>query len=434
MQYRYIVILLMLSMFPYLGMAQQKSKKVQRLEQQRKEVIKAIEKTEAELNRVKQDKNKKQQEASLLKKKVAQRQELVLALDAEIKGLDGDIDSLARQETSLKSEENLRKAAYERSVLALQRRKNSTDRMLFVLSAKAFDEAIRRMKFVSQYANAHKRAATALRETRIALELTRQSIEVNRQSKSQLLVEREREKAQLEKERKQRAGEVVQLQGQEKNLQQQRAKQQQQVAALNRKIEQQIAAEIAEAERKAREEEERRKRAATGNKEGGTSTEVPAKEERKAATKGGYPMTAEERRLGGSFAQNKGNLPAPVNNNYRIVGTFGVQQHNELSRIQTNNNGIDLEVPQGTSARAVFEGKVTSVFVIEGNKAAIIIRHGNYLTVYSNITGVTVRKGQQVKAHQVLGKVAIDSFSNKAILNFQVWHERTKQNPQAWIR
>ena len=432
MKLRY-TLLLMLTLLASLPMvAQQKSKKVQQLEQQRKEVIKAIEKTDRELSRVKNDKNKKQQEAALLKKKVAQRQELVVALDNEIKELSSDIDSLARQEQVLRTEEEERKAAYERSVLALQKRKNSTDRMLFVLSASAFDEAIRRMRFVSQYANAHKRAAQELKETRTALEHTRQAIEVNRKSKSQLLVQREQEKAQLEKERKQRIGEVTQLQGQEKDLQQQRKKQQQQVAALNRKIEQQIAAEIAEAERKAREEEERRKRLAEG-KDTATGKE-PVPEERKAATKGGYPMTAEERRLGGSFAQNKGNLPAPVNNNYRIIGTFGVQQHNELSRVQTNNNGIDLEVPQGTSARAVFEGKVTSVFVIEGNKAAIIIRHGNYLTVYSNITGVTVRKGQQVKAHQVLGKVAIDSFSNKAILNFQVWHERSKQNPQAWIR
>lgn len=433
MKLRY-TLLLMLTLLASLPMvAQQKSKKVQQLEQQRKEAIKAIEKTDRELSRVKNDKNKKQQEAALLKKKVAQRQELVVALDNEIKELSSDIDSLARQEQVLRTEEEKRKAAYEHSVLALQKRKSSTDRMLFVLSASAFDEAIRRMRFVSQYANAHKRAAQELKETRTALEHTRQAIEVNRKSKSQLLVQREQEKAQLEKERKQRIGEVTQLQGQEKDLQQQRKKQQQQVAALNRKIEQQIAAEIAEAERKAREEEERRKRLAEGKDKTVTGKE-PVPEERKAATKGGYPMTAEERRLGGSFAQNKGNLPAPVNNNYRIIGTFGVQQHNELSRIQTNNNGIDLEVPQGTSARAVFEGKVTSVFVIEGNKAAIIIRHGNYLTVYSNITGVTVRKGQQVKAHQVLGKVAIDSFSNKAILNFQVWHERSKQNPQAWIR
>lgn len=433
MKLRY-TLLLMLTLLASLPMvAQQKSKKVRQLEQQRKEAIKAIEKTDKELSRIKNDKNKKQQEAALLKKKVAQRQELVKALDNEIKELSGDIDSLARQEQELRTQEEERKAAYERSVLALQKRKNSTDRMLFVLSASAFDEAIRRMRFVSQYANAHKRAAEELKVTRTALEHTRQAIEVNRKSKSQLLVQREQEKAQLEKERQQRTGEVAQLQGQEKDLQQQRKKQQQQVAALNRKIEQQIAAEIAEAERKAREEEERRKRLAEGK--GNTNTEKgPAQEERKAATKGGYPMTAEERRLGGSFAQNKGNLPAPVNNNYRIIGTFGVQQHNELSRVQTNNNGIDLEVPQGTSARAVFEGKVTSVFVIEGSKAAIIIRHGNYLTVYSNITGVTVRKGQEVKAHQILGKVAIDSFSNKAILNFQVWHERSKQNPQAWIR
>lgn len=409
--------------------AQTKSKKVQNLERQRKAAMEEVEKTNKELRKVSSDKSKKQKEVNLLKQKVVQRQKVIKLLDAEIKELDGDIDSLQRQEAHLKSEEHLRKEAYARSVVALRYRKATTDPMLFVLSAEAFDQAVRRMRFVSQYALAHQEASQQLKATRLALEQTRFSIEANRNSKSTLLVQREKERKLLEQERQQRSSEVQQLQGKEKDLKAQKRKQQQQVAALNKKIEQQIAFEIAEAERKAREERERKAREAAARGE-----KVPEAEERKAVTKGGYPMTAEERKLGGSFAQNRGNLPVPVNNNYRIVGQFGVQQHDQLSKVQTNNNGIDLEVPNGTSARAVFEGVVTSVFVIEGSKVAVIIRHGNYLTVYSNITNVVVKKGQRVKAHQPLGRVAVDNFSNKAILNFQVWHERNKQNPASWIR
>lgn len=425
----YIFLAMILALSSITLSAQTKSKKVQNLERQRKAAMEEIQKTNKELNKISKDKSKKQKEVNLLKKKVGQRQKVINLLDAEIKALNGDIDSLQRQEKYLKGEEELRKEAYARSVVALQHRKSTTDPMLFVLSSEAFDQAVRRMRFVSQYALAHQQASAQLKETRLALEQTRFSIEANRNNKSTLLVQREKECNLLQQEQKQRISEVQQLQGKEKDLKALRRKQQQQIATLNKKIEQQIAFEIAEAERKAREEQERRAReaAARGGK-------APIVEERKAATKGGYPMTAEERKLGGSFAQNKGNLPAPVNNNYQIVGRFGVQQHNQLSKVQTNNNGIDLEVPNGTSARAVFDGVVTSVFVIEGAKVAVIIRHGNYLTVYSNITNVVVKKGQKVKAHQPLGRVAVDSFSNKAILNFQVWHERTKQNPSSWIR
>lgn len=394
------------------GVAQKKSAKVQKLERERQEIMKALQKTEKDLKKVRNDKSQKQKEVNLLSKQVKQRAALVAALDAEIKGFTQEIDSLLIQEKSLQQEETRRKADYERTLLALQNRKNSTDRMLFVLSADDFDQAVRRMRFMGQYSVAHSMAAQQLKATREALEETRRTIESHRSRKSTLLVKREKEKKKLEKDRDKRSQEVTSLKGKESQLQGQIKKQQKQIQALDNRIKQQIAAEIAEAQKKA---------AQKGS-------------DRKAATKGGYPMTAEERKLSGSFAQNKGNLPAPVNANYRIVGTFGVQQHDELSRVQTNNNGIDIEVPKGSSARAVFEGTVTSIFIIEGSRAAIIVRHGNYLTVYSNVTNVVVKKGQKVTAHQVLGKVATDSYTDKAILNFQVWHERNKQNPRIWIR
>lgn len=393
--------------------AQSKSKTVRDLEKQRKEALQQIEKTDKQLTEVKTDRAKKQKKEKLLKQQVRQRQRALNLLDAEIKALGRDIDSLSSVELALREEEGDHKKAYERSVVALQQRKNSTDQLVFVIISKDFDQAIRRMRFISEYARAHEKAAENLRQTREAIAATQADIETNKKSKSGLVLTRGKEKEKLEAQQRKTGKEVVSLQGKEKELQQQRQKYQQRANALNKKIEEQIAFEIAEAERKA---------AIPGK----------GKEVRKAASKGGYAMTAEERKLSGSFASNKGNLLIPVSGTYSVVSRFGVQQHKEASRVQTNNAGIDISVPQGATARAVFDGTVSKIFVLPGYQTSIIVRHGNYLTVYANLTKVRVKAGQKVKAGQILGTVASDE--QNTILHFQVWHERTKQNPELWIR
>lgn len=396
------------------ALAQQKSKAVQNLEKQRKAALEAVKKTEKELDKTRQDRTKKQGEVKLLRRKEEQQKKVVNLLDLEIKTYNKEIDSLARTAIDLQGQEEEKKKAYERSVVAVQKRKNSTNGFLFILSSKDFDQALRRVRFISQYATAHERAAEALRETRIKIEDTKDHLLQTKKNKSDLLVVREREYNKLSKMRKKAGTEVANLKGQEKKLQQQKKKYQQRAASLNRKIEQQIAKEIEENERKARE----------ASKKGGV--------ERKAATKGGYEMTAEERKLSGSFASNRGNLLVPVNGPYTIVSHFGVQRHKLASKVQTNNSGVDLSVPPGTKVRAVFDGTVSSVFVVSGYNNSIIIRHGNYLTVYANVTNLQVKKGQRVTTGQTLGTVA--TSDGNTILHFQLWHERTKQNPELWIR
>lgn len=408
----FLSFLLLLVLTP--ALAQQKSKAVQNLEKQRKAALEAVKKTETELNKTRQDRTKKQSEVKLLRRKEAQQKKVVNLLDQEIKTYNKEIDSLARTAIDLQGQEEEKKKAYERSVVAVQKRKNSTNGFLFVLSSKDFDQALRRVRFISQYATAHERAAEALRETRKKIENTKDHLLQTKKNKSDLLVVREREYNKLSKMRKKAGTEVANLKGQEKKLQQQKKKYQQRAASLNRKIEQQIAKEIEENERKARE----------ASKKGGV--------ERKAATKGGYEMTAEERKLSGSFASNRGNLLVPVNGPYTIVSHFGVQRHKLASKVQTNNSGVDLSVPPGTKVRAVFDGTVSSVFVVSGYNNSIIIRHGNYLTVYANVTNLQVKKGQRVTTGQTLGTVA--TSDGNTILHFQLWHERTKQNPELWIR
>ena len=145
-------------------------------------------------------------------------------------------------------------------------------------------------------------------------------------------------------------------------------------------------------------------------------------------------MTKAERELSGSFEKNKGKLPFPLSGRYMIVGHFGQQQHQELKYVKINNNGIDLQTTPGTSARAVFDGVVTKVFVMPGYNSSVIVRHGNYLTIYSNLSEVYVKPGQKVSIRQSIGKIYSDpEEGNRTVLHFQLWKETTKLNPEPWL-
>lgn len=409
--------------------AQVKSAAVRKLERQRMEMLKQIKETNNQLSKTKKSKSDEEKRLRLVSKLVKQRKEMVALLDAEVNGLQQTLDQLTMQRDSLLKGEEACKKRYAYSVQMLEKRAGSLDRMLFLFASRNFDEGVRRKHFLSQYARAHSQAAAELKATRSLVEKNQNQITSTYKHKTDLLAIRQSEKQKLEKEQTSRAAEVIQLTGQEKTLQKKLQQQRARAEQISRKIEQQIAYEIAQAERKAREEQERleREAKAKGNK-------VEPKQERKAAVKGGYAMNAVERALSADFASNRGRLPSPVRGRYDIVGTFGEHGVQGHSRVRTSSGGIDIRVTSDRNAYCVFNGVVTSIFVVSGFNNSIIVRHGNYLTVYSNIASVSVSKGQRVKTGQVLGRIGVDGDSNEYILHFQVWKERTKQNPSQWIR
>ena len=146
-------------------------------------------------------------------------------------------------------------------------------------------------------------------------------------------------------------------------------------------------------------------------------------------------MSDAERVLSGSFESNKGRLLFPVSGQYKIVKPFGRHQHPELKYVQTDNGGIDIEVPFGTNARAVFDGKVSAIFRQDGFNTIVMVRHGNYLTIYVNLSEIYVSNGETVKANQNIGKIFADpNDDNRTILHFEVRKEREKLNPQLWVK
>ena len=436
-----------------------KSRTLQRLEQERKQLLRSIEASDKKLQQLRRDTRNEEQTLRTVKEQVEQRRQVVAVLGNEVSGLQARIDTLSGHIGRLHRREGALLLRYRAALVQLQRIDTHIDPVLFVLSSQNPAEARERQRFLSRYSKAVREASVALRTTRAEIEATKAEVGRTHSEKEQLLSLREAEKKKLEAEEQQRTAQIKDLQGKQQVLAQDLSKQKKRAEDLDRKIQAQVEAEILAAQRRAaelqrRREEARRRRQAqrtqptppantgrSGRDKGTTPTPPPPPpaddepEERRAATPGGYAMDANERALASSFAQNKGRLPAPIRGSYSILRTFGVHQHSEHNRVQVNSSGVDFGVNGDSRAYAVFSGVVSRVFVIPGYGTAVILRHGNYLTVYANLSSVAVSTGSRVSTGQSIGSVgASPDGSSGRLLHFQLWHERTKLNPLAWIK
>ena len=449
----------LLALTPEAAAQGRKSKTLQRLEQERKQLLRSIEASDKKLQQLRRDTRNEEQTLRTVKEQVEQRRQVVAVLGNEVSGLQARIDTLSGHIGRLHRREGALLLRYRAALVQLQRINTHIDPVLFVLSSQNPAEARERQRFLSRYSKAVREASVALRTTRTEIEATKAEVGRTHSEKEQLLSLREAEKKKLEAEEQQRAAQVKDLQGKQQVLAQDLSKQKQKAEDLDRKIQAQVEAEIVAAQRRAaelqrRREEARRRRQSqrtqptpppsTGRSGRGKGTTPPPPppppaddepEERHAATPGGYAMDANERALASSFAQNKGRLPAPIRGSYSILRTFGVHQHSEHNRVQVNSSGVDFGVNGDSRAYAVFSGVVSRVFVIPGYGTAVILRHGNYLTVYANLSSVAVSTGSRVSTGQSIGSVgASPDGSSGRLLHFQLWHERTKLNPLAWIK
>ena len=245
------------------------------------------------------------------------------------------------------------------------------------------------------------------------------------------------------------------LKKQETGLQGQVAQQQKQLAALDKKIDELIAYEIEQARKRAEEaarkkaaEEAARKAKAAKSSKGskgssgskgsasGSKGSTDAKGSKgsadaKASSGGGNWLTAEDRQLSGSFEKNKGKLPVPITGPYMLGNRFGLYTVPGLKNVQLDNKGVNYIGRSGARARSIFDGEVTAVFQFSGTRN-VLVRHGSYISVYCNLSSVIVKKGQKVKARDVLGTVVQDEKGN-CVLHFQLRKETAKLNPEAWI-
>ncbi|MDD4404968.1 MAG: peptidoglycan DD-metalloendopeptidase family protein [Parabacteroides sp.] len=455
MRYGWIIVFLVSGLVAF----GQNSSKVKQLENQRKKALEEIEMTNQLLNETKKTARSSLNRLNLISNQILSRKKVISILNQEIGGIDSQINKMRREVNRLEQELKVKQKNYGKSAKGMYKRRKSQDKLLFILSADNFAQSLRRMRYLREFADWQKRQAAEIVVKQREIEEKRSALEKTRKNKQDLLGSRENENQKLQTEESSQKSEVQQLNKKQRDLQAQLKKKKQQADALNQQIEKQIAIEIARAEEEARiarqkaereraekarlareAREIRKKQAAASGKKIVEEKEEPEPEpepiraERVAEVKGGYAMTREEKKLSDNFAGNKGRLPFPVTGRHTIVGTFGEQQHQDLKYVRTNNSGIDIQTSPGADARAVFNGEVTRVFVVPGYNNSVIVRHGNYLTVYSNLSQVYVKAGDRVSTRQSIGKIFTDTEDgNATILSFQLWKEKTKLNPATWL-
>lgn len=358
---------------------------------------------------------------NILNEKIEIRQVLISQIGEEISLIDQEISSLKNKIKEQEDELESLKKEYAQLMYHAYIRRNSYDKLMFILSAKTFSQSYRRFRYLQEFSDYRQQQAKRIEELTMSLNDKLKEIERHRIEKETVLRVRETENTKLQEEKTKQESLVSELKDKEKDLLKEIKKHQKQIDAFNDKIEKLIAEE----ERKARERAEKARlakekaaKAAAGQKSGKEPLVTP--------------MTKEEKLIAGNFEKNKGRLPWPVERGI-IVGKFGIHPHPVLSHVTTNNKGIYIQTEKGENARAVFEGEVTQLFSIPGNNNAIIVRHGNYRTVYSNLTDIYVKEGDKVNAKQKLGKIYSDPEDGKTSLYFMVWKEKELQNPELFL-
>lgn len=377
------------------------------LEKQKKQLLQDIEFTNKLLNETEENKKATLSELNLLNSKINKRQELINTILREIELIEEQIEETKSIVSSL--EEDLKRLKDEFALMLYHTYKNQSqyDRLMFILSSEDFNQAYKRVKYFQQYAKHRQEQAKAIEATRKVLEDRTEELADKKLKMAYLVEDKEKEKIQLSTEIEEQ-DEMVQTLKQKEDQLKKQLKQKQRDA---KKLEKAIARIIEEEIRKAKKKAERT---------GGTTT------------KSGFALTPKELELSGKFSNDQGKLPWPSERGV-ITSSFGEHPHPTLRSIKIENNGIDITTDKGTTARTVYEGSVSAVVSIPGAHKAVIVRHGEFLSVYSNLEDVKVKMGDKVGVKQELGTVVTSREDGKTVLHFEIWKGATKLNPAKWI-
>ncbi|MDE6287320.1 MAG: peptidoglycan DD-metalloendopeptidase family protein [Muribaculaceae bacterium] len=368
----------------------------------------------------------------LLEAQIALRNDTINALQTRIDSVTSSINTLADSISTLETLNQRLKANYARTLRNLRTRRQGMSDVAFIFSASSFSQAWSRMRYLEEVARSTTARAERLKRTQQYLDKARKRMESLRDSMAVSMEGLRRARAAVDAERARAADMVATLRQQGRLLNRELERRRSQAAALERELQQLIDREAEEQRR--REEEERRRREAEAAARRGTpsTSKTPAAPATPAAPTTYATQAAELKQLTGSFSANKGKLPFPVAGRYTIVSGFGTNTHPGLSKVKVDNLGIDIEVPAGARARSVFDGTVSSIFRLDGYNNVVIVRHGEYLTVYAGLGNLSVRKGDKVTTGQELGDVFTDG--DRAKLHFEIRREKEKLNPVEWVK
>ena len=428
-----ILVLLLLALVNPVYCQKTKGKSKKQLQSEITSLQKEISTANQLLKKTKKDKEMTLNEVNLLDKKIKQREQLIKAYNEQIAVLDEEINAGQSNIKTLNADLGKLRKEYAKMLTFANKNRSHYDKLGFVFASQNFNQAFRRLRYIREFSDARKVKMDQIASTERRISGEVEASQQAREEQAALLKDEKEQQEALKKEKEELNSQVAKLKKKEGNLQQDIKNKQQQTQKLQKAIDDIIAEEIrkanAEAERKRK--EEAKKKAAANKDKGKTATTTapvtpaPSKEK-------GMALTPSEQTLSSNFVNNKGKLPWPVERGV-VSSSYGKHASVVSSKVTVTNNGIDIATTEGAKARAVFDGEVASVAKLVGSNTVVIIRHGEYFTVYSNLENVTVKRGDKVKTKQNIGTVHTNKNENKTEIHFELLKEQSRQNPANWL-
>ena len=423
-------------LFLVIPLSAQSSRLIKELESKRGELQKQIADTESLLKNTKKDVGSQLNSLASLTGQIEERKRYILAINNDVEALERELSVLERQLRTLQRDLQDKKKKYESSVQYLYRNKSIEEKLMFIFSAKSLGQTYRRLRYVREYATYQRLQGEEILKKQEQIKKKRAELLQVKTAKENLLKEREDEKQKLEDQEKQKREMVANLQKKQKGLQSEINKKRREANQLNARIDKLIAEEIERACKRAAEEARREAAARKKSeaKEGKSTSASPGTEtKKKAEPLEAYSMSKADRELSGNFVSNRGKLPMPISGPYIITSHYGQYAVEGLRNVKLDNKGIDIQGKPGAQARAIFDGKVAAVFQLNG-LFNVLIRHGNYISVYCNLSSASVKSGDTVSTKQAIGQVFSDVSDNgRTVLHFQLRKEKDKLNPEPWL-
>lgn len=392
---RQTIIFLLLLFF---GLTSSNAQSLEELQQQRKKTEESIALTNRLLNQNSKSKNQELSNLKLLSSKITYRKKLIQDINKELTELDNIINTKNEVIETYETDLDTLKGNYAKMLQHIWTRRSSYDQWMYVLAGQDIAQIYRRFRYLNEFSKYQKSQAESIQELTARVSAEKEKLEVQKQKQASLIKKYNSEAQTLKNEQATKNEHIKSLDSNKKKLSKQLASHQKKYKELGRFVDKLIAKEV-----------KKTKKDASGKME----------------------LTPEQKMTSAQFADNKGKLPWPVANGIIDEG-YGAHASEVYKRVKIENNGVDIRTDKGSNARSVFEGEVTSVMALPGFNKGVIVRHGNYLTLYANLIEVYVKTGDKISTKQKLGKIFTDS-DNKTILTFQIFKEKAKQNPQLWL-
>lgn len=389
---KYILIILLF--FSYSGFSQ-KANELKKIKDQKETEIKL---TESLINETNKKKSESLNQLSIIERKIDVRNKYLKRLNVELDQINKTIDENSKMIGVLRNDKRKILEEYGKIIYLSYKFKQRENFLIYILAAENFNQAYKRIKYVQMYLVYKQKQKKLIDAYERVLNLKNEELEIQKNQSRKVFKEREEERNLLAKEKNRKNDIIKNLQGKEKELKKE--------LSDKKKEKERIANEI---------------------------EKIIENERKKGRSKNIYEsLTPTEKVLSSEFEKNKGKLPWPTNHGI-ITGRFGFQQHPVLKDVKVRNDGIYISTIKNEDAMAIFDGIVSKIFSVQGSNYTVLIKHGNFFTLYNNLSQIYVKEGDVVKIKQKIGKIFTDGDKNETILHFQVLKETERSDPEMWL-